>query len=189
MTMEPNHTKKRLKSVRRKIATGPKTPQGKKTSSLNALRHGLNLPIEKDLIYGERVDRLAALLAGDKATPDALDCAYRVALAQMEVVRSRIQTREALVKPMRTKIRASQRLIKEKMKQLDVEEPGALDGVDGLERFTELIFGKFSKEPLDHLASRLSEMERIDRYHRRSLSKRKFALREFGKFFRIETNK
>ena len=183
--MEPNQTKKRLKSARRKIATGPTTPQGKKASSLNALRHGLNLPIEKDLIYGEKVDRLAALLAGDKATPDALDCAYRVALAQMEVVRSRIQTREALVKPMRTKIRASQRLIKEKMKQLDVEEPGALDGVDGLERFTELFFGKFSEEPLDHLASRLSEMERIDRYHRRSLSKRKFALREFGNFFRI----
>ena len=84
---------------------------------------------------------------------------------------------------MRTKIRPSQRLIKEKMKQLDVEEPGALDGVDGLERFTELIFGKFSEEPLDHLASRLSEVERIDRYHRRSLSKRKFALRDFEKFF------
>ena len=80
-------------------------------------------------------------------------------------------------------IRPSQRLIKEKMKQLDVEEPGALDGVDGLERFTELIFGKFSEEPLDHLASRLSEIERIDRYHRRALSNRKFALREFGKFF------
>ena len=87
------------------------------------------------------------------------------------------------MKPMRTKTRLRQRHIKEKMKQLDVEEPGALDGIGGLERFTQLIFGKFSDEPLDHLASRLSEMERIDRYHRRALSRRKFALREFGKFF------
>jgi hypothetical protein len=142
--MEPNQTKKRLKSARQKIATGPTTPQGKKASSLNALRHGLNLPIEKDLIYGEKVDRLAALLAGHEATLDALDCAYQVALAQLEVARSRIQTREALVKPMRTKIRASQPIIKEKMKQLDVEEAGVLDGVEGLERFTELILGNFS---------------------------------------------
>ena len=181
--MKPNQTKSRLKSPRRKMATGPKTPEGKKVSSLNALRHGLSLSIEKDPIYGEQVGRLAALLAGHEATPDALDCAYRVALAQLEVVRSRIQTREALVKPMRTKTRLRQRQIKEKMKQLDVEEPGALDGMGGLERFTELIFGKFSEEPLDHLASRLSEMEKIDRYHRRALSRRKFALREFGKFF------
>ena len=181
MTMEPNQTKKRLKSARRKIATGPTTLQGKKASSLNALRHGLNRPIEKDLIYGEKVDRLAALLAGDKATPDTLDCAYRVALAQMEVVRSRIQTREALVKPMRKKIRPSQRLIKEKMKQLDAEEPGALDGLDASHRLTELIFGKASEDTLDHLSNRLSEMEKIDRYHRRALSRRKFALRDLGK--------
>ena len=179
--MKPNQTKSRLKSPRRKMATGPKTPEGKKVSSLNALRHGLSLSIEKDPIYGEQVGRLAALLAGHEATSDTLDCAYRVALAQLEVVRSRIQTREALVKPMRTKIRPSQRLIKEKMKQLDAEEPGALDGLDASHRLTELIFGKASADTLDHLSNRLSEMEKIDRYHRRALSRRKFALRDLGK--------
>ena len=130
---------------------------------MNALKHGLNLPIERDPIYGERVERLATFLAGNGANEDELDCAHRIALAQMEVARSRGLMREVFVKPMRSKIRMRKYELYAKLEQFEANEPGASERNDFLDRVAELIFWNISEEPIYHLRVRLSEMERLDR--------------------------
>ena len=179
--MKSKHKRKLQKPILRKRKdTGPKTTEGKGASSLNALRHGLNLPIDKDLAYGGKVERLAQLLAGPNAGQAQLAWAQRAALAHMEVLRAREAIRQVFERPTRSKRRARLWVIYAKLSRLKEEDPDASisDGYE--EKFNDIVHGKLSGDPMDHLRDRLVEMEKLDRYQIRALSRRKFALRELG---------
>ena len=76
-------------------STGPRTALGKLTSSRNALRHGLSLPLQPDHAgSGEILALVQALVEGD-ASEMNLVAANEVALAQLELARIRT-TRAAL---------------------------------------------------------------------------------------------
>ena len=164
---------------RKRRGTGPKTTEGKRASSLNALRHGLNLPIDKDLAYGGKVGRLAQFLAGPDSSQEALAWAQRAALAHMEVLRAREVIRQVFERPTLSKRRARLWIIYAKLSRLKEEDPDAFNSDGYLEKFNDIVYGKSSVDPMDHLRDRLVEMEKLDRYQMRALSRRKFALREF----------
>ena len=75
-------------------STGPRTAAGRATSSQNALRHGLSLPMTPD---SELVESLARTLAGETAgedqpevaREDQLEAARALAAAQLELKRIR----------------------------------------------------------------------------------------------------
>ena len=117
--MKSEEKRKLQKPIPRKRRdTGPKTTEGKRASSLNALRHGLNLPIDKDLAYGAKVGRLAQFLAGPDASQTELAWAHRAALAHMEVLRAREAIRKVFERPMRSKRRARLWVIYAKLSRL-----------------------------------------------------------------------
>ena len=179
--MKSKQDRKLHKPIQRKRKdTGPKTIEGKGASSLNALRHGLNLPIDKDLAYGEMVEPLAQFLAGPDASQEALAWAHRAALAHMEVLRAREAIRQVFERPTRSKRRAKLRVVFAKLRRQYYAEQDASISVEHEENLTDIVYGVASVDPMDHLRDRLVEMEKLDRYQMRALSRRKFALRELG---------
>jgi len=98
----------------------------------------------------------------------------------MEVLRAREAIRQIFERPMRSKRRARLWVIYAKLSRLKEEDPDASisDGYE--EKFNDIVYGVSSVDPMDHLRDRLVQMEKLDRYQMRALSRRKFALRELG---------
>jgi hypothetical protein len=69
-----------------KRSTGPRTAAGRATSSRNAYRHGLSLPMAPD---SEVLESLARTLVRETAGEDQLEAARALAAAQLELKRIR----------------------------------------------------------------------------------------------------
>jgi len=122
-------------------STGPRTAAGRATSSRNAYRHGLSVPMAPD---SGQVESLARTLAGETAgedqpeaaREDQLEAARALAAAQLELKR----IREAKVAVTPTGL--DQML-----------DPGALTGLCALDRYERLALSrrKAAKRRLDEI--------------------------------------
>jgi hypothetical protein len=70
-------------------STGPRSVAGKVRSRRNAFRHGLAIPVTRDLCNAELVGSLAEQLLAHSATPAEQECALLAAEGQAEVLRAR----------------------------------------------------------------------------------------------------
>jgi hypothetical protein len=137
-----------------KASTGPKTARGKARASQNARRHGLSTSINGEPSLSAAAENLARIIAGEGATPNILEVAHRVAEAQTDVMRVRRARHELLSRA--------------------PHDQEALQNLDDV----------ISWEPqgADAFGARLSDLTKqlaaFDRYERRALSRRKFAIRE-----------
>jgi hypothetical protein len=170
-----------------RASRGPKTAQGRARSARNARRHGLSLPVLSDRALSDEVEALACEIAGTGATPEIHELARQIAEAQVDLRRVRSARHDllsgALCDPeydspaakrkksklavVRARLKLSPRLrLMPLISQLLTSLEGSVQSSpEGPQKFATI---------LSDMTDRLAAM---DRYERRALARRKFAIR------------
>jgi hypothetical protein len=165
-----------------RASTGPKTAQGRAHSARNARRHGLSLPVLSHPALSEEVEPLARDIAGAGATPEILELARRIAESQVDLRRARSARHELLSSalcdpdyesPAAAKLRSRLALSPHLR-----SDPLIAQLLTGLENSLQSPPGAPQKFATI-LADMTVQLAAMDRYERRALSRRKFAIRAF----------
>jgi hypothetical protein len=166
-------TARKLKAnrVNARASTGPRTVQGKSISAQNACRHGLSLPISSDPALSEEVELLARKIASKGSNEDLYQHARRIAEAQIDLRRIRQKRLQ---------------IISEKLDEPYCESRASTrNKLAVVFRFLKPDSGFLTSTPqrvhklAPILRGQKKELIAIDRYERRALSRRKFAIRDF----------
>jgi hypothetical protein len=163
--------KKKANRANARASTGPQTAQGRARAARNALRHGLSLPVCSNPALSEEVETLARAIAGPDAKPQTLGLARRVAEAQIDLRRVRYARHQflcqTLADPDYCFLATAQKCARRLMRIKDVSAADLAE------------LRSSEPEGPHKLAIILSneQLLRMDRYERRALSRRKFAIR------------
>ena len=163
-----------------RASTGPQTTRGRARAARNALRHGLSLPVGSIPALSEEVEALAREIVGPGANAATQELARRVAEAQIDLRRVRHARHQFLsdilsqeyysYTKMRMKVKILRALLRPNPPDISMEA-------------LEFATSNPSLEGPDKLATILleeaKELLAMDRYERRALSRRKFAVRAF----------
>jgi hypothetical protein len=160
------------------VSTGPQTAQGRARTARNALRHALSLPVCSNPGLSEEVEALAREIAGPDANAETQKLARQIAEAQIDLRRVRYARHHFLSDALsnqyydshanvRMKAKVIGRLLQAKAPDMSIETlvKFVTSTPQGPHKFATIL----SQEAKQLLA--------MDRYERRALSRRKFAIR------------
>jgi hypothetical protein len=184
-----------------RASTGPKTSHGRARAGRNALRHGLSLPVYSDPALSDEVEALAREIAGTDTNPRVQELARRIAEAQIDLRRMRYARHQWLLDCLRNpdyesgaSIRMKWRILRPLLRY-DPQQIAELLGPDPqatpdrLENLMDSVLTFVDSKPQGphKLTTILSvkQLLRFDRYERRALSRRKFAIRAFDKSAKV----
>ena len=178
----------RANRVNARSSTGPKTAAGKARAAQNAFRHGLNVPVRSDPSLAPEIEAMARRISGSCADAETLERALRIAEAQFDLDRVRNSRRLLITQFLvdsnilprhvhRQRLRLLHLALGARFRVLPIEVHKI-----GVHKIKE-IFSPMPPESEEKLAITLgeksSELEALDRYERRALSRRKAAIRNF----------
>jgi hypothetical protein len=174
-----------------RASTGPTTIQGRARSAKNAHRHGLSLPVFVDPALSQEVEALAREMAGANASSEIQELARRIAEAQIDLRRVRCARHDLLsralcdpdydssaAKRKKSKLAVAAAKLRAKVELNPLPTPLISQLLIDLESSVQS-----SPKGPQKFATVLSDMTQrlavMDRYERRALSRRKFAIRAF----------
>lgn len=180
--------KRQANRANAKHSTGPRTAEGKVRASRNAQWHGLAIPVAANQAFRAEIDQLAhAILAS--CGPDAsLELATRVAEAQVDLNRVRRARHRLINRALQEKppikgweLALSGKLDDASLRRLLSDHSTALKIMSASAKGT--AFEIPAEAPEEREARMLVEvakkLDALDRYEKRALSRRKFAVRAF----------
>jgi hypothetical protein len=167
-------------------STGPRTKAGKAKASQNARWHGLADALSGEPGAVEEIERLAQAIVDHAGRQDLIGYARRIAEAEIHLRRVR-RAREILAR-LPAVAATSYRLVESRNSKLFMATLQRLNRrkkESSMEELAEIVFAAgwvpdapdFVEAPTRH--GRNAKDELLERYERRSASRRKFAIRDF----------
>jgi hypothetical protein len=162
-------------------STGPNTARGRLHAARNALRHALSLPVYSDPVLSEEVEALAQKIIGTDSNPEMQELARRIAEAQIDLRRVRHARHQLLSQALTDPDYESEAMHQKKAalviryaRRFDLRLPMPEIVIEFLHSKPE---GPYKFAAI--LADKTRQLLALDRYERRALSRRKFAVRAF----------